>query len=136
MLTSAEFAPVLINFDDHDLNNYSCGEYSAMGIFWLNHLLYKNAYLVIMNSSTFSHTVCEVQHLGTYDFKNNFFFPKYYWHRGPITDKQLTKATKAVEWTDTQYYDIIDLYYKYDKASITSIQVVNCKSKSKMIYEK
>ena len=134
MLTNAEFAFFFSNFNDYDLNNYSCGEYSAMGIFWLNHLLYKNVYLVIMDSSTFTHTVCQVPQLGTYDFKNNFVLPEYYWHKGPITDKQLTKATKAVEWTDTQYYDVIDLYYKYDKASITSIQVIKCESK--MIYEK
>ena len=117
-------------FDDIDLLNYCCIEYSMMGVYWLGTVGYKKAVVVTVTSIDtlpeqyqWSHSVCEVPKLGTYDFQHNIFFPDYYYHQGPITDPQVALSIKAVSWTDTQYYNCIDPYYKYHPKEVGIIQM-------------
>ena len=117
-------------FDDIDLLNYCCIEYSMMGVYWLGTVGYKKAVVVTVTSIDtlpeqyqWSHSVCEVPKLGTYDFQHNIFFPDYYYHQGPITDQQVALSIKAVSWTDTQYYNCIDPYYKYHPKEVGIIQM-------------
>ena len=124
------------NFEDIDLLNYCCIEYAMMGVYWLGTAGIKDA-LVITVGSIFTlpteyqwaHTVCEVPSLGTYDFQNNIFFPDYYYHQGPIKNKQVELSSKAASWTDIQYYDCIDAYYKYHPKEVRIIEASQFKHK-------
>lgn len=105
--------------------NYACVEYSAMGAAWLKAEGIYPVHIVSMQNhdQSWGHTLCEVPSLGTYDFQGNIFFPDYYWHKRPINDTDLSKITKAVEWTDYQKLSIIEDYYKYDKTNIGYINI-------------
>jgi len=117
------------DFEDIDLLNYCCIEYAMMGAYWLTSKGYKKAVVVTVGSIDtlpeqyqWAHTVCEAPTLGTYDFQHNIFFPDYYYHQGPITDKQVELSSKAVSWTDIQYYNCIDVYYKYHPKEVGIIE--------------
>ena len=118
------------NNDVLNLLNYSCIEYAMMGAYWLNTKGHKKAVVVTVGSIDtlpeqyrWSHTVCEVPKLGTYDFQHNIFFPDYYYHQGPITDEQVALSSKAVGWTDIQYYSCINHYYKYHPKEVGIVQM-------------
>ena len=123
-------------FEDRNLLNYSCIEYAMMGVYWLGTAGFKDA-LVITVGSIFTlpkqyqwaHTVCEVPRLGTYDFQNNIFFPDYYYHQGPIKNKQVELSSKAVGWTDVQHYSCIDAYYKYHPKEVKIIEASQFKNR-------
>ena len=107
-------------FEDVKLLNYSCIEYAMMGIYWLGTVGCNKAVVVTMASIDtlpeeyqLKYSVCEVPKLGTYDFQHNIFFPDYYYHQGPVTDEQVRLSAKACSWTDIQYYECINDYYKY-----------------------
>ena len=119
-----------MDFDDTDLLNYCCIEYSMMGVYWLGTKGYKKAVVVTVASIDtlpeqyqWGHSVCEVPKLGTYDFQHNIFFPDYYYHQGPITDEQVALSSKAVGWTDIQYYSCINHYYKYHPKEVGIVQM-------------
>lgn len=105
--------------------NYACVEYAAMGAAWLKAEGIYPVHIVAMQNhdQSWGHTTCEVPNLGTYDFHSNIFFPNYYWHKRPVNDNDLSKITKAVDWTDYQNLARIKTYYKYDRNNIGYINI-------------
>ena len=118
------------NIPDPKLRNYCCIEYAMMGAYWLCHVIGKKPAIVTLYSIRtlpkeywWSHSVCEVPNLGTYDFHHNIFFPDYYYHQGPVTDEQVEKSTQACAWTTHRDYNCIDIYYKYHPQEVRALEM-------------
>jgi len=114
-------------YTDTFLNQYHCGEYSALAAWWITEQGLNNeapVYIVTLITKHWSHTVCEIKGRGTVDGKLNLFLPDYYYHKGPATQDQFWNAGKAFNWLDYQKKNELNekkYLYSFDEVIKTNL---------------
>ena len=106
---------------DFNQEYWTCGEHAHMCAHWL-YSEYDPVYLISIKTNTFSHIVCYVKDVGTFDANTNKFFSNFIYGSDIISKTSYKKALPFIkEWPVFKP----DYGYKYYDYNIEDILYVN-----------
>ena len=106
---------------DFNQEYWTCGEHAHMCAHWL-HSEYDPIYIICVTTETFSHIVCYIKDVGTFDARTNKFFSNFIYGRDIISKLSYKKAPRFIkEWPLFKP----DFGYEYYKYKIEDIKHIN-----------